>query len=786
MPFDTSQDAYQAFRSFYSERPRSTIAWVGAGVSKACGLPLWDELAEELRKTADETAKHADAQEAGRIASLLTETDNTKDMWSRFKLLNKALGQTTYRDKVRQALDSTNASSSASILKLLTATRFRGIISLNLDRLISQAFASEGKAAGLIELTGKQIPDFLWALNRSERFICQMHGNIEQHRSWVFTKEELRAIMQLPGYLEFVNSCLITHTILFVGITADDVAAGGHLANLAERDLVTGTHYWLTNRNDPSTRAWAESSGIRIINYQEHADVLEFLADINSFTPSEPEASPVAPDISPRGTSVEQCGSFPSSADLLTAENDEEIRLVLNMRAKEILSPGTEEAYGEYNNFCKEYGRPINRACFIEEGETVLGYRLISSLGRDGAFGGVYTAQDPDGNTVAVKALHPHVRRNTEMLQAFRRGVRSLQILNQRKVDGVVGYVGATEIPPLLVMDYVNGPTLRELVESRQLTDWHQLLVIATALTRIVHAGHALTERVLHRDLRPENVIIEHGYESFEQWSVKVLDFDLSWHKNSYEVSVTQPGFSNGYLAPEQIQRATGHSTRSTLVDAFGIGMLLYFIRHRQDPTPLQHRHVDWDRHLKDLAISHEDPNWKSLSHRFFRIIRRATFDRQSLRLDCSDIESRLAELQIALRDHRLIERCSPFAEELVSRISPHSYTWDSDSNKASVELPRGPRVIAVADESEKEVTLTCGWRQDFEFDYSSVRTWMPKAVARCKARLDSGPWTITTMTESNYDCNFGAKIAYAVLSSRFDEASTSLLAAVKALQFDR
>lgn len=179
MPFDTSQDAYQAFRSFYSERPRSTIAWVGAGVSKACALPLWDELAEELRKTADETAKHADAQEAGRIASLLTETDNTKDMWSRFKLLKKALGQTTYRDKVRQALDSTNASSSASILKLLTATRFRGIISLNLDRLISQAFASEGKTAGLIEFTGKQIPDFLWALNRSERFICQMHGNIE-------------------------------------------------------------------------------------------------------------------------------------------------------------------------------------------------------------------------------------------------------------------------------------------------------------------------------------------------------------------------------------------------------------------------------------------------------------------------------------------------------------------------------------------------------------------------------------------------------------------------------
>jgi len=76
----------------------------------------------------------------------------------------------------------------------------------------------------------------------------------------------------------------------------------------------------------------------------------------------------------------------------------------------------------------------------------LLGYRLEKFQAK-GAFGKVYKSSDPMGETVAIKILLEEERKKRDFLQSFRRGVRSMRILGERNVDGIVKYREAFEIP---------------------------------------------------------------------------------------------------------------------------------------------------------------------------------------------------------------------------------------------------------------------------------------------------------------------------------------------------
>ena len=113
---------------------------------------------------------------------------------------------------------------------------------------------------------------------------------------------------------------------------------------------------------------------------------------------------------------------------------------------------------------------------------------------------------------MAVKVLHEAIRQNTDLLQAFRRGVRSMQILQNNHVEGMVPYRKTFEIPACVVMDWVDGPDLNEVVMSKQIYNWKLVLRIGSDIADIVRRGHVLSERVLHRDIRPSNVMLRGFY----------------------------------------------------------------------------------------------------------------------------------------------------------------------------------------------------------------------------------------------------------------------------------
>lgn len=150
-----------------------------------------------------------------------------------------------------------------------------------------------------------------------------------------------------------------------------------------------------------------------------------------------------------------------------------------------------------------------------------------------------------------------------------------MKILSERHVDGVAVYRDSSEIPAFVVMDWIEGPSLQEAVEARAFRDWNTILRTAKHLTRVIRNAHELPERVLHRDLRPSNVMLRDFYSDPDNWKVMVLDFDLSWHLGAEERSVVHGSTLYGYLAPEQIMRVPGVSTRHSAVDSFGLGMVM-------------------------------------------------------------------------------------------------------------------------------------------------------------------------------------------------------------------
>ena len=138
----------------------------------------------------------------------------------------------------------------------------------------------------------------------------------------------------------------------------------------------------------------------------------------------------------------------------------------------------------------------------------------------------------------AIKLLLPEIRNKRDYLNSFRRGVRSMRILTQRKVKGMVKFREAFEIPACVIMEYVDGPTLEEAMKHGLLDSLPKCLDILVRVGEIVHNAHNLEERVLHRDLKPANVILRNHYKMDDPVDVVVLDFDLSWHKGALDISV--------------------------------------------------------------------------------------------------------------------------------------------------------------------------------------------------------------------------------------------------------
>ena len=209
-------------------------------------------------------------------------------------------------------------------------------------------------------------------------------------------------------------------------------------------------------------------------------------------------------------------------------------------------------------------------------GQTVSHYRIVEKIG-EGAMGVVYLAEDTHlGRRVAIKflsAAHDHHYR-----ARFLREARAISMLSHAHIAIVHDYGETAEGQPFIVMEYIKGQTLSQLLLQSALTIRRAVEIIESVAEAL---GAAHNQGIIHRDVKPSNVLVD------EAGQVKVLDFGLA--KQIYENPLqgispdaktllearTSSNVVVGtplYLSPEQ---ATG-TTVDARSDLFALGTLLY------------------------------------------------------------------------------------------------------------------------------------------------------------------------------------------------------------------
>jgi hypothetical protein len=248
--------------------------------------------------------------------------------------------------------------------------------------------------------------------------VYNLHGQLDDAESWVFTESELKSLLKDPAYQAMLHRVFASFTVLFLGISPDDVAIDGPLSSLVQLQVQGPPHYWLTDRSDLATDQWAESAGIRVIRYAmgAHHIVEEALADLTSKTAPEIFAPPVV-----RRTIVRKRGPKLAEPDVMVTMPLEEIREQLNAHAGQLLlGPGGQQ---KFEDFVSEYDEAVHRAWYTSSKggrNTLFGYTLEEEVAK-GAFGRVFRATDVSGNAVAVKVLLTEIRSDQNLLQSFRR-----------------------------------------------------------------------------------------------------------------------------------------------------------------------------------------------------------------------------------------------------------------------------------------------------------------------------------------------------------------------------
>jgi serine/threonine-protein kinase len=195
-------------------------------------------------------------------------------------------------------------------------------------------------------------------------------------------------------------------------------------------------------------------------------------------------------------------------------------------------------------------------------------YRIDQILGR-GGMGVVYKATDTQlDETVAIKTLPGDVMtRSPEDLERFKREIRLARKITHRNVLRTYDY-GEADGVYFISMEFVRGYTLSELLneaDGRRMSP-RVALGVARQICRGLDAAHE--QGIIHRDIKPQNVLIDHRGE------VKLMDFGIARMAEAPE-AMTQAGLIVGtphYMSPEQVQ-GKELGPRS---DVYSMGILLY------------------------------------------------------------------------------------------------------------------------------------------------------------------------------------------------------------------
>lgn len=191
-------------------------------------------------------------------------------------------------------------------------------------------------------------------------------------------------------------------------------------------------------------------------------------------------------------------------------------------------------------------------------------YEILSLVGV-GGMANVYKAIDKQtGRQVAVKFLKEEFFENEELVRRFKNESKAISVLNHDSIIKVVDF-NITDSEKYLVMEYIDGVTLKEFMDNRGKLTWEDTLVFANIILSAL--SHAHENGVVHRDLKPQNIMLT------RDGRLKIMDFGIARLATASQRTVTDKAIGSvHYISPEQVR---GQSTDGRS-DIYSIGIMMY------------------------------------------------------------------------------------------------------------------------------------------------------------------------------------------------------------------
>lgn len=226
-------------------------------------------------------------------------------------------------------------------------------------------------------------------------------------------------------------------------------------------------------------------------------------------------------------------------------------------------------------------------------GKKLDGRYEITDLIGVGGMADVYKAVDVmENRIVAVKILKPEFSSNEEFLRRFRNESKAIALLSHPNIVKIYD-VGLKDEIQFIVMEYIDGITLKEFIDQQGVLRWKDALHFTTQILRALQ--HAHDKGIVHRDIKPQNIML------FSDGTIKVMDFGIARFSRVDGKTLSDKTIGSvHYISPEQ---ARGDMTDERS-DIYSVGVMLYEMLTGKKP-------FDGDNPVA-IALKHMEENAKA------------------------------------------------------------------------------------------------------------------------------------------------------------------------------
>lgn len=294
-------------------------------------------------------------------------------------------------------------------------------------------------------------------------------------------------------------------------------------------------------------------------------------------------------------------------------------------------------------------------------------YEIIRSIG-EGGMANVYLGYDTilDRN-VAIKVLRGDLSNDEKFVRRFQREALSASSLAHPNIVEMYD-VGEDDGTYYIVMEYVEGKTLKQLIKKRGTLTLSETIDIMSQLTDGM--AHAHDSYIIHRDLKPQNIMIK------DDGQIKITDFGIAMALNATQLTQTNSVMGSvHYLPPEQAS-GKGCTIKS---DIYSMGIIFYELLSGSLPFRGENAVEIALKHMREPLPSLREDN-PAIPQSIENIIKRATAKNPKNRYETArDMHE---DLLTALDDDRMDEEVYQYKYPEIENESRRSKNTDKDKEK--------------------------------------------------------------------------------------------------------